>query len=84
ATVGNTTLTISQIPSHDHPGGVAPDGLPRTQGGGRLAKVNRSGNVGNTGGSGAHNHPWNPGSVSFSTNLDLRVRYVDVIICRKS
>ena len=84
ATVGNTTLTIAQIPSHNHPGGVAPDGFPRSIGFGPLPKVNRSGNVGNTGGSGAHNHPWNPGSVSFSTNLDLRVRYVDVIICRKS
>jgi len=84
ATVGNTTLTIFQLPFHNHTGGVAPDSSPLSPGGGPLTKVNLSGNTGSTGGSGAHNHPWNPGSVSFSTNLDLRVRYVDVIICRKS
>ena len=83
ATVGDTTLTIAQIPSHTHPKGVASPGLPNGSIGG-TPRVLRSGNVGSTGGSGAHDHPWNPGSVSFSTNLDLRVLYVDVIICSKS
>ena len=78
--VGNTTLTIAQIPSHDHTGGGENVNPPSF----RFPQISTSpSNTGSTGGSGAHNHP-SSGSGTFSSSIDLRVRYVDVIICRKS
>jgi hypothetical protein len=79
-TVGSTTLSTAQMPSHQHsttpyaPGGAAAyvassynsffDGA--------------SGVSGSTGGGGSHNH-------SFSgTAINLAVQYVDVIIATKS
>jgi hypothetical protein len=77
--VGNTTLTVDQIPSHTHPNGSSPSpnrnpgpfqsGFPVV--------------TGSTGGSGAHTHPATV-TGTFSSSLDLRVKYVDVIICSKS
>lgn len=78
-TVGNTTLTTTQIPSHTH-------SLPYV-GGGSLsytlafscanAGLNGSIPTGATGGGGSHNH-------SFSgTAINLAVQYVDVIIATK-
>jgi hypothetical protein len=81
ATVGNTTLIEDQIPSHTHPTGSLSFNIGATVG---PAAAGSASNTGSTGGSGAHTHPWDPGSVSLSTNLDLRVQYVDVIICSKS
>ena len=78
--VGNTTLTIAQIPSHNHTGGGANVNPPTFA----LPLTSTSpSNTGNRGGSGAHNHP-SSNSGTFSSSIDLRVRYVDVIICRKS
>jgi hypothetical protein len=78
--VGDTTLTIAQIPSHDHNGGGV-NANPRavTQ---PLVST-RTSITGTRGGSGAHNHPAS-GSGTFSSSIDLRVLYVDVIICSKS
>jgi hypothetical protein len=33
------------------------------------------------GGNGSHFHPWTLTSAPFSTNIDLRVQYCDIIIC---
>lgn len=87
-TVGATTLTTSQIPSHAH------EALEAARSGGFYATFTRtstnvitastttsaSGNsgVGNTGGGGSHDH-------SFSgTAMDFAVQYVDVIIASKN
>jgi len=78
-TVGNTTLTTSQMPSHQH-------NFTFTIGtsGGQFGLVD-SGNTGSsgtptvtaTGGGGSHNH-------SFTgTAINLAVQYVDVIIATK-
>jgi hypothetical protein len=79
--VGNSTLIISQLPSHGHVNGgsmgLSPGGGDVGAGGGWSR--NFPGWAGN-GGGGAHNHPWS-GSFNFSTSLDFRVQYVDVIIC---
>jgi hypothetical protein len=87
AGTGGTTLGINELQGHDH--GI-------NQGGGSQARststspvrpaVTRSTPGGSTGGagwsSGAHGHPLNlSASGSFSSALDLRVAYVDVIIC---
>ena len=79
--VGNTTLTTAQLPSHSHPNGgsigLNPGGGDVSSGGGWSRVFPGTG----ANGSGqAHSHPWS-GTASFSTNIDLRVQYIDVIIC---
>jgi len=87
-TIGNTTLTTPQIPSHAHPNGsayVAVRGIspPTPLDGG--AAWNVGGNTtGNNGADGAHSHPFSLDSATFTGNaLDFAVQYVDVIICSK-
>jgi hypothetical protein len=77
-TVGNTTLSTAQIPSHLH-------SLTATFGGGGIAGTQYNGgsgtfpaNTGSTGGGGSHNH-------SFTgTAINLAVQYVDLIIASKN
>lgn len=80
-TVGNTTLTTPQLPSHTHPNGgfvgLSPGGGDVASGAGWTRSSPATGT--NTGGE-AHNHPWS-GSAEFFIDLDLRVQYIDVIIC---
>ena len=78
-TVGNTTISTSEMPSHTHvmrqgPGYAGgPAGRPVTDAGINTQNMN----TGATGGGGAHNH-------SFSgTAINLAVQYVDVIIATK-
>lgn len=90
--VGNTTLSTPQIPSHTHsidrgadfPGGGPIPGLVEdTIEGVDTPNVN----TGSTGGGGAHNHPFTVGSASGSFSgsaLDFAVQYVDIIICSKN
>lgn len=84
-TVGNTTLAVGQIPQHTHNSLTGSDASAagggsqfRTPGNTATGGVNL-GPVG-----GAHNHPW-AGNVTLtttgSTTIDLRVQYIDVIIC---
>jgi hypothetical protein len=81
-TVGNTTLTTPQLPSHTHPNGgsvgLSPGGGDVASGAGWTRTSPATGT--NPGGGGSHTHPWS-GTASFSTNIDLRVRYIDVIVC---
>jgi microcystin-dependent protein len=77
-TVGSTTLTTSQIPSHSHSLAITADYS------GSYAYVGNSNSsasasyiTGYTGGGGSHNH-------SFSgTAINLAVKYVDVIRATK-
>jgi len=84
--VGNTTLTTPQIPSHTHTNGGgsnfnAASPFPST---GNVS-VNSSATTGSTGGDGAHTHPFTASTAAFSgTALDFAVQYVDVIICSKN
>jgi hypothetical protein len=79
-TVGNTTLTTPQIPSHSHSAmttgsfGMQPN---------PFYNPSSFGNTGATGGGGAHNHPFS-GSGTFSGNaINLAVKFVDVIRATK-
>lgn len=78
-TVGSTTLTTTQIPSHTHtvPAyggcGVTP-GIQYQGGGGFQGNITSSA----TGGGGSHNHTFT------GTAINLAVQYVDVIIATKN
>lgn len=79
--IGSTTLSTAQIPSHSHDfGGTI------YRGGGPYFSFATSGDPGtpitgttNTGGGGSHTH-----SASFTGSINMAVEYVDVIICTKN
>lgn len=71
--VGNTTLTVTQMPSHGHPVSGAAITTTAVAAAGHAFADQTALNTGNTGGDGAHAH---------SVNLSLA--YVDVIIATKS
>lgn len=79
--IGATTLSIAQIPSHTH-------GYERSVGtlAGLLAYVGdwseRTYNTGATGGGGSHTHSVS-GSVAVNS-INMAVQYVDVIICTRN
>jgi hypothetical protein len=50
--------------------------------GGQIRTANTNGpDTGLTGGDGSHNHPYTGGLISISSSVDLRVQYIDVILC---
>jgi hypothetical protein len=76
-TVGNTTLTTTQIPSHSHSARQQATSAAMAFGGDFTGYYN-DGNTGAAGGGGSHNH-------SFTgTAINLAVQYVDVIIATKN
>ena len=90
-TVGNHTLTSSQIPSHTHPRGAdypgtrqpaLTNGLPATPTPSYTApnffSVNPASSGQNSPADGSHDHPFS------ATALDFAVSYVDLIICSKN
>lgn len=84
-TVGNHTLTTTQMPSHTHgvPLFVAyGTGVNATgTGGGSLAVA---ANTTAAGGNGAHNHSWSGSGSLSSATATINVAYVDVIIATKN
>jgi hypothetical protein len=90
--VANTTLSTTQIPSHDHTLSLTEADDNNHSGNGNNsaanadAGINGSCTVSATGGSGAHNHSFtNPSwSGSFTgSSMDFNVQYVDLIIASK-
>lgn len=80
--VGATTLTTTQIPSHNH-SYVQVFGTGGSWAGGSGVDTTISGNTGSQGGGGSHTHGLS-GSASFTgTAIDLSVAYVDSIIAVK-
>ena len=77
-TVGNTTLTTPQLAIHAHPNGFGGAGRHGWQSGGEGLT-----GTGNNGAGGAHAHPWS-GSGPFSFSFDVRVQYIDAIICTRT
>lgn len=76
-TVGGTTLTTTQIPSHTHTQGFVATLQAASTCGGSPAATATPSNTGATGGGGSHTH-------SFTgTAIDLAVQYVDAIIATK-
>lgn len=80
-TVGDTTLTTDQIPSHAHAAGSSVTVSPGSPGvTGRLVNTSAP-NTGPAGGGQSHTHPFTGSAAPFSSTIDLRVQYIDVIIC---
>lgn len=85
-TVGGHTLTTSEIPDHTHNSNVS--GTASASSGGSSFRTPGSANTGSVnsplGIGQAHDHPFS-GTVSLSAtgsgDIDLRIQYVDVIIC---
>jgi len=80
--VGDTTLTLAQLPSHAHAAGTAVNVRPGTPSISGRATDAAGPATGPAGGGQAHTHPFSPSPSPFSTSIDLRVQYIDVIICR--
>ena len=82
-TVGNHTLTSNQLPSHTHANGgavtLSPGGGDVRSGGGWSRSTPGTGP--NTTNASAHTHGFSSGSASFSSNINLAVQYIDVIVC---
>jgi len=79
-----TTLTTQQIPGHTHNAGSSVNVSPGSPGiGGRAVNANAPA-TSPTGGGQAHTHPFSGGSSPYSGTIDLRVQYIDVIICNFS
>ena len=83
-TVGDTTLSTPQIPSHSHPNGARPVGAPRNAPG----NPSGGGSTGGTGGGGSHSHPFSGSLSSASADVDatvsaIDVKYANVIIAAK-
>jgi len=79
-TVGDTTLTIAQIPSHNHGYNTNSANVGVTAGGGTPVSNPSTilSTTGDTGGGGAHNHGFT------GTAMDFAVQYVDLIIASKN
>jgi hypothetical protein len=79
-TVGATTLTTNEMPSHAHPvGGTSPGANAGNPNASSWASASRNGNTSSaaTGGGGSHDH-------SFTgTAINLAVKYLDVITATK-
>jgi microcystin-dependent protein len=80
-TVENTTLTIQQIPSHSHAAGSSVSVSPGVPGATGRNLNTAAPNTSSTGGGQGHNHPFIGTPSPFTSTLDLRVQYIDVIIC---
>ena len=83
--VGNHTLSTPELPvnSNDNGGsiGLSPGAGDVSSGPGWTRISPNTGGIAPGGvGGGSHSHPFSASS-SFSTSLDLRVQYIDVIIC---
>ena len=84
--VGNTTLSLAQTPSHTHNAGssVTVRGGSPSVAGKRFGAPGPIAVTSPSGGGGAHNHPFPNSPSSVSGTADLRVQYIDVIVCNFS
>lgn len=81
--VGNRSLSTNTIPPHNHD--VFNGGNTGTSPGNSRTVVNPGNVTGYYGNSGGHNHPVSyTANGPFSTSLDMRVQYCNVLLCQYS
>jgi hypothetical protein len=82
-TVGATTIDTTTIPNHSHGNGgsigLSPGGGDVAAGGGWSRNSPGTGGISGFTGGGSHAHPWS-GTATFSSSIDVRCQYIDVII----
>lgn len=87
---GATTLSTSQIPSHNHSTTVRQYGTNFDQPGAStdlspsVGSVWATGSVGSTGGGGSHSHSISGSATFTGTAINLAVQYLDVITATKN
>ena len=81
--VGATTLSIAQMPSHTHPANTGTGGCASPYGS-VSAQSNSQYNTGSTGGGGSHTHSISGSATGSSTAVTLNVQYANIIICSKN
>lgn len=83
--VNPSTLDVNSVPLHAHPvnlgGNTGSSSASPSLGSVTLATPGSS--TGNYGNSGAHNHPafFSSASGPWSSSIDMRLQYIDIIIC---
>ena len=83
-TVGSTTLTTTQMPSHTHNFLCGADGSASTSAdSGATSYVGYNGLMTSAGGGGSHNHSFSGSGSLSSATAAINVQYVDVIIATK-
>ena len=84
-TVGATTLTTTQIPSHSHTLNWSTSGAAGTNTGQYVTGANLGGSysIGSAGGGGSHDHSFSGSGSLSSATAAINVQYVDVIIATK-
>lgn len=83
-TIGATTLSLAQIPSHSHGSGYSGYDRPPVTDIESGSQSNRaSGDTGSSGGGGSHTHSFSGTGSGTSSSITLNVQYVDLIIARK-
>ena len=80
-TVAGRTLTTQQIPSHSHNAGSATNVSPGSPGSGSRAVNSQAPATGTAGSGSSHTHPFSGSSSPISASTNLRVQYIDVIVC---
>jgi hypothetical protein len=80
-TISGTTLGTGEIPSHSHPSNDG--GTIGGQPGGTANPSPLATSTGATGNNGAHAHPAGSYTANgpWSTSVDMRIQYIDIILC---
>jgi hypothetical protein len=81
--VGGHTLSVAELPSHNHGSGSSVSVRPGAGVNARALNANAPDGE-SVGGSQPHNHPFVPAPVPWSANVNLAVQYIDIILCRFS
>lgn len=87
ASVNNHTISTPQLPSHSHPtaAGNTNAATPSPFSGSRTCRTSGNSNSGGRGNSGAHSHNASvSASANWSGNVNMTVKYVNVIYCTRN
>jgi hypothetical protein len=82
--IGATTLSVCQIPSHTHTYvvlGGGPSSIANVPG---CANYYTTTPTGSTGGGGSHTHNINGSATASSSSITLNLKYIDFILCVKN
>jgi hypothetical protein len=82
--IGATTLTICQIPSHTHSASLLVGSSAGSNFGAGSCSSAGSATTSATGGGGSHTHSLNGSATATSSAITLNLKYIDFILCVKN